>query len=35
VGKDMAKLVGKKESLYGSREGILLSMVMTKGAMAV
>jgi hypothetical protein len=30
----MAKLVGNKESLYSSREGILLSVVMTKGAMA-
>lgn len=31
----MAKLVEKKESLYGSRERILISEVMTEGAMAV
>ena len=31
----MAKVVGNKESLYGSREGISISVVMTKGAMAV
>jgi hypothetical protein len=34
-GKDMAKLLGKKESVYGSRERILLSVVMTKGVMAI
>jgi hypothetical protein len=35
VGKDMAKLVGNTESLYGSREGILLLAVMAKGALVV
>ena len=31
----MAKLVGNKERLYGSRGEVLLSAIMTKGAMAV
>jgi hypothetical protein len=35
VGKDMAKLVGNMESLYGSRKGILLSVIMAKKMMEV